>query len=102
MFVIANWPASRQDHWQTLLKARAIENQCFIVGVNRIGRDGSGLDYAGGSRVVDPLGNDLCCGGSEEEYVVAEFDPSLTAATRKAFPFLNDMKPVPGNTREIP
>jgi len=47
IFVIANWPASRIDHWSTLLAARAIENQCFIVGVNRTGTDGTGITYSG-------------------------------------------------------
>lgn len=55
--VVANWPAMRAEHWQTLLRARAIENQVFVVGVNRVGTDGNGVDYAGQSMVVDPVGN---------------------------------------------
>ena len=51
MLVLANWPASRQEHWTALLKARAIENQCFVLGVNRTGRDGNGIEYIGGSAV---------------------------------------------------
>lgn len=53
--VPANWPASRKDHWITLLKARAIENQCYIAGVNRIG-EGNGIDYSGDSVVINPYG----------------------------------------------
>ncbi|MCP4689001.1 MAG: hypothetical protein GY859_13185 [Desulfobacterales bacterium] len=53
---IANWPDKRAGHWRALLKARAIENQCWVVGVNRIGVDGSGLNYRGDSAVIDPLG----------------------------------------------
>ena len=52
----ANWPARRTQHWESLLLARAIENQSYCVGVNRVGRDGNGLDHAGHSRVCDPTG----------------------------------------------
>jgi predicted amidohydrolase len=56
---VANWPERRSGHWQKLLVARAIENQCFVVGVNRVGRDGNGFDFSGDSTVIDPLGVDL-------------------------------------------
>lgn len=56
---VANWPARRAAHWKALLRARAIENQTFVVGVNRVGRDGNGLDYSGDSAVIDPLGDTL-------------------------------------------
>ena len=49
VFVLANWPSTRKDHWETLLKARAIENQCFVIGVNRTGKDGNGIRYPGAS-----------------------------------------------------
>lgn len=54
---VANWPAPRRDVWLTLLKARAIENQCYVVGVNRVGEDGMGIQYTGDSMVIDPKGN---------------------------------------------
>lgn len=54
---IANWPEARREVWKTLLKARAIENQVYVIGVNRIGRDGNGIDYSGDSVVIDPGGN---------------------------------------------
>ena len=53
---VANWPAQRAYHWRQLLIARAIENQCYVIGVNRVGQDGNGLDYAGDSLVVSPRG----------------------------------------------
>lgn len=53
----SNWPAARSDVWNTLLRARAIENQCYVAGVNRVGRDGKGIDYIGESMVIDPKGN---------------------------------------------
>jgi omega-amidase len=57
LIYIANWPASRMSVWETLLKARAIENQCFVIGLNRIGIDGMGLNYSGDSLVIDYKGN---------------------------------------------
>lgn len=59
LIYVANWPAPRHSAWETLLRARAIENQCYVVGVNRTGTDGKGLDYRGGSAVVDFLGATL-------------------------------------------
>jgi len=53
---VANWPGSRNEVWKTLLKARAIENQCYVVGVNRVGTDGTGITYSGNSMVIDPKG----------------------------------------------
>jgi omega-amidase len=56
---IANWPKKRRDHWSTLLKARAIENQAYVIGVNRIGEDGNGVEYSGDSTVFNPLGEKI-------------------------------------------
>ncbi len=92
IFVIANWPASRKEHWETLLKARAIENQCYIVGVNRTGTDGNGLEYPGGSHIFGPLGDDICSGGEAEELIVGEIDPGEVKEVRSIFPFLKDMR----------
>ncbi|WP_321324443.1 nitrilase-related carbon-nitrogen hydrolase [Thiomicrorhabdus sp.] len=91
IIVIANWPASRQTHWEALLKARAIENQCFMVGVNRIGQDGNGLDYIGGSMVVSPLGEVIAYGGEMDKTMTASIDISQTNLVRQQFPFLDDM-----------
>ena len=92
VFVIANWPDSRQQHWQTLLQARAIENQCLVVGVNRIGEDGNGLSYQGGSSIISPLGETLAYMDADSNYLVTEVDPKQTQQVRTRFPFLNDMK----------
>jgi len=92
MFVIASWPKPRQMHWETLLKARAIENQCFVVGVNRIGKDGNNLEYGGGSHVYSPSGEDLSRGDEDQEYIVTEIDFSEVTSARKSLPFLNDIK----------
>ncbi|MFT6387601.1 MAG: putative amidohydrolase [Cellvibrionaceae bacterium] len=59
MLCVANWPESRRQHWRTLLEARAIENQSYVVGVNRVGTDGKGLTYSGDSMAIDYLGNKL-------------------------------------------
>jgi predicted amidohydrolase len=56
LLYVANWPASRRHVWNTLLKARAIENQCYVVGVNRVGVDGNGINYCGDSQIIDPRG----------------------------------------------
>ena len=91
VFVLANWPSSRRDHWEALLRARAIENQCFVIGVNRTGRDGNGISYAGASHICDPLGRDICKGGSREQFIACEIDPEETVTIRSRFPFLQDM-----------
>ncbi len=54
---IANWPARRAPHWKLLLAARSVENQCYVIGVNRVGEDGNGLPYSGDSSIIDPTGN---------------------------------------------
>lgn len=91
IFVIANWPESRQSHWETLLKARAIENQCFIVGVNRVGRDGNDLTYIGGSMVINPLGEVLSYGKATDEFIMTDIETLQVKQVRKQFPFLQDM-----------
>lgn len=92
IMVIASWPASRQSHWDALLKARAIESQCYVVGVNRTG-PGGGLQFTGGSAVIDPLGNILAHGGEGEGLVFADIDPARVFEVRSAMPFLKDRIP---------
>ena len=89
--VVANWPAARRAHWQALLVARAIENQAYVVGVNRVG-EGGGLPYAGDSRIVDPLGEVLAAAAVGETILLAEVDPAVVAETRKRYPFLRDRR----------
>lgn len=91
IFVIANWPEARIQHWEALLKARAIENQCFVIGVNRTGFDNNGNYYPGASQIFDPFGKHICSGGEQEEFIVSEIDPDETKRIRTTFPFLKDM-----------
>lgn len=92
MICSASWPSVRSDVWLTLLKARAIENQCYVVGVNRVGMDGNGLQYQGDSIVYSPKGETI---GQipENNETVATFELSLSALYdfRRKFPALNDM-----------
>jgi len=92
--VIASWPARRAEHWMRLLQARAIENQCYVVGVNRTGRDPL-LEYSGNSMIFDPLGKVvLDCKDGEGVFVAAaEVDKDLVAKTRARFPFFKDRRP---------
>lgn len=91
IIVIANWPAQRQMHWEALLKARAIENQCFIIGVNRIGQDGNGLNYLGGSMVISPLGEVVAYADESDDILLASIDIKQTNQVRKELPFLDDL-----------
>lgn len=87
---VASWPTPRVDAWKALLTARAIENQCYVAGVNRIGADPSN-DYCGGSRVIDPYGRIMveCVDGVEMESTV-DVDLKVLEAFREKFPVLND------------
>ncbi len=89
---IANWPAKRIEHWNALLKARAIENQVFMVGVNRIGTDGNGLDYEKSSQVVSPYGEVLQGTKIFDEIDIFELDTTQVDEYRNSFPVKNDRK----------
>ena len=90
--VVANWPAARRYHWRTLLRARAIENQAYVVGVNRVGK-AEGLTYVGDSVIVDPSGEVLAEGVDDTEgVVIADVDPGRVAEVREAFRFLPDRR----------
>ena len=88
--VIANWPTPRLDHWLTLLKARAIENQAYVIGVNRCGRDPRN-EHPGHSQVINPRGEVLADAGESEGVVRAELDLLILQAYRQQFPVLEDM-----------
>ncbi len=92
IFVIANWPESRKDHWETLIKARAIENQCYILGVNRLGSDGNNLKYHGGSMLVDPWGKIISGPEYSKEYFTVKINQERVREIREKYPFLKDMK----------
>ena len=90
--VVANWPAARRHHWRSLLTARAIENQAYMVGVNRVGADGNGVAHVGDSMIVDPLGEALATGAGSEAILVADVDAAVVAGVRARFPFLADRR----------
>lgn len=89
ILVIANWPKDRILHWETLLRARAIENQCYIVGVNRAGR-GNGLEYTESSMAFDPLGERLTKAHSKSELMIVDVAPEKVKQVREIFPFKED------------
>jgi predicted amidohydrolase len=90
--VPANWPSPRRHHWTTLLQARAIENQAYVVGCNRVGTAGDGTDHAGDSRIVSPMGEPLATASGVETIVLADVDPAEVTATRERFRFLADRR----------
>ena len=90
--VVTNWPAKRHAHYRALVIARAIENQAYVVGVNRAGTAGDGTEHLGGTLVVDPLGEVVAEAGADEEVVLVDVDPELVASTRARFPFLDDRR----------
>jgi predicted amidohydrolase len=92
ILVIASWPSVRQTHWDVLLRARAVESQCFIVGVNRVG-EGGGHFFSGGSTIIDPLGKVLARRDGEEGLVLGDVHSEKVAEARAAMPFLKDRKP---------
>lgn len=90
--IVASWPAARRAHWQALLTARAIENQTYVVATNRVG-EGGGLDYAGDSRVIDPMGEVVASAARQETILTAEIDPEVVRDIRARFPFQDDRRP---------
>ncbi|HEY7181776.1 MAG TPA: nitrilase-related carbon-nitrogen hydrolase [Blastocatellia bacterium] len=90
--VIASWPAIRDDHWATLLKARAIENLAYVVGVNRCGQDPKHY-HSGRSLVYDPHGRVLADAGGEEGWIEAQLELQPLIDWRRSFPALKDMRP---------
>ena len=89
--VLASWPDSRMSHWHALLKARAIENQAYVIGVNRTGSDPN-HQYAGGSKVIDPMGKTSAESNMEEELVSFTLEHTLMEDWRSSFPALEDIR----------
>jgi predicted amidohydrolase len=89
--VPANWPEKRRHHWTALLEARAIENQAYVVGVNRVG-EGGGLRYSGDSRIVDPLGELLATAAYGETILLADISAARVRVVREQFQFLRDRR----------
>lgn len=90
LIYVANWPEKRSHAWKTLLCARAIENQCYVVGVNRVGNDGNNIYHSGNSLVIDPLGQVLYHMADEEDINTITLSKEKLTEVRTRFPFLND------------
>ena len=87
---VANWPERRITAWKTLLQARAIENQCYVVGVNRVGDDGNNIHYIGGSMIIDPLGEILYHKENDEDIFTYTLQKEKLDEVREKFPFWRD------------
>lgn len=90
LIYVANWPERRSLAWKTLLQARAIENQCYVIGVNRVGEDGNNVYHSGDSMVIDPLGEILYQKKDEEDIFTIALDKKHLDDVRKKFPFWRD------------
>lgn len=90
LIYVANWPERRNHAWKTLLCARAIENQCYVVGVNRVGRDGNNINHSGNSLVIDPLGEVLYHMADEEDVFTITLQKEHLEEVRTKFPFWKD------------
>jgi len=90
MLLVANWPTRRVHHWSSLLEARAIENQSWVIGLNRVGEDGNGIPYPGRSVVHDPLGACVADLGENENCRMVELDHSMVGQIRRKLPFQAD------------
>lgn len=90
LIYVANWPEKRSHAWKTLLCARAIENQCYVIGVNRVGNDGNDIYHSGNTLVIDPLGQVLYHMADEEDINTITLSKEKLEEVRNRFPFLND------------
>jgi predicted amidohydrolase len=90
LIYVANWPEKRSHAWKTLLCARAIENQCYVVGVNRVGNDGNNIYHSGNSLVIDPLGQVLYHMSDEEDINTISLSKDFLNDVREKFPFWKD------------
>lgn len=91
LFIPAQWPRARIDHWQILLRARAIENQCFVVGCNRLGTSADDV-FVGRSMIVDPMGRILGCADEDCQVLTAEIDLSRVQEARDLLPVFADRR----------
>lgn len=90
LIYVANWPERRNHAWKTLLQARAIENQCYVVGVNRVGNDGNNIYHSGDSMVVDPMGEIVYTRKDDEDIFTITLDKGELVSVREKLPFLRD------------
>ena len=90
LIYVANWPERRNTAWKSLLRARAIENQCYVIGVNRVGNDGSDIYHSGDSTVIDPLGEILYEKAHDEDIFTIQLNKGQLNSIRKKFQFWRD------------
>ena len=90
LIYVANWPERRNLAWKSLLRARAIENQCFVIGVNRVGNDGNNIYHSGDSMVIDPLGEILYEKAGEEDLFTIQLSKQRLKEVREKFQFWRD------------
>lgn len=93
LIYVANWPERRNTAWKSLLRARAIENQCFVIGVNRVGEDGNGIYYSGDSMIIDPLGEIIYEKANIEDVFSYQLNKEKLSEVRTKFPFWKDADP---------
>jgi predicted amidohydrolase len=89
--IVANWPEPRREHWRALLRARAIENQAYVLAVNRVGNAGR-LPHVGDSAIIDPMGRTLGEETEKEAVIVGQVDPEQVREVRKEFPVITDRR----------
>jgi omega-amidase len=90
LIYVANWPERRNIAWKSLLRARAIENQCYVIGVNRVGNDGNNIYHSGDSTVIDPLGEILYEKANEEDVFTVQLSKERLKEVREKFQFWRD------------
>lgn len=90
LLYVANWPERRNTAWKTLLRARAIENQSYVIGVNRVGNDGNNIYHSGDTMIIDPMGEILYHCEHKEEIHTVTFERDNLLETRRKLPFLLD------------
>ena len=87
---VANWPEKRSGHWKLLMPARAVENQCYVIGVNRVGKDGNGFDHSGDSSVIDPMGKVIFHQADKACIRTVHLDYEAVSGYREKFPVWRD------------
>ena len=90
LLYVANWPTRRSNAWKSLLVARAIENQCYVVAVNRVGNDGNNIEHCGDSMVINPLGEILYHKQNDEDIFTINLEKEIVEEVRTKFPFWKD------------
>jgi omega-amidase len=90
LLIVANWPERRALHWRTLIPARAVENQSYVIGLNRVGHDGNEVYHSGDSMCISPMGDVVYYKRDEEDLYTFSINAEELIKTRRAFPFLKD------------